>query len=161
MFLLKLLPAPLHRLLYRLAHFARRQVWKVRHPTVHGVRVLALDGQGRILLVRHSYGSNKWMPPGGGLKSGEDPVQAATRELAEETGCTLHSARLVAVIGEYLHGASNRVHVVVGCTNDIAEPDGREIVEAALFDVDSLPPAMPAGLGQGIAEWLAAYKNDN
>ncbi|MCT2398055.1 NUDIX domain-containing protein [Novosphingobium mangrovi (ex Huang et al. 2023)] len=158
MFLLKLLPAPLHRALYRLAHFARRQVWRLRRPAVKGVRVLAFDSQGRVLLVRHSYGSDKWMPSGGGIKAGEDPVPAAMRELAEETGCTLTGARLVAVIDEDLHGASNEVHIVVGRTESVPRPDRREIVEARFFAIDSLPERMPRGLRGGIGEWIAAWQ---
>lgn len=155
MLLLKLLPAPLHRTLYRLAHFARRQVWKVRAAKVSGVRVLAVDEAGRILLVRHSYGSGSWMPPGGGLREGEDPVLAAARELAEETGCTLANARLLTVVDEDLQGTSNCVHIVWGGTSDMPVPDRREIVEAAMFAPDALPEPMPAGLAQGIAQWLA------
>lgn len=155
MLLLRLLPAPLHRALYRLGHFARRQVWKIRRPTVWGVRVLALDPQGRVLLVRHSYGSRKWMPPGGGLRDGEDPVAAAARELMEETGCTLSDARLAVMAEEDLHGASNKVHVVVGRTEGQPRPDGREIVEAQFFALDALPEQLPKGLAEGIRIWAA------
>ncbi|WP_084385095.1 NUDIX domain-containing protein [Novosphingobium naphthalenivorans] len=158
MFLLKLLPAPLHRALYRLADRVRRQVWTILRSTVHGVRVLALDDAGRVLLVRHSYGSRKWTTPGGGLGAREDPVAAGIRELAEETGCLLGEARLVAVVDEDLHGAKNRVHVVVGCTGGPAVPDGREIVEAAFFNLQDQPHAMRAGLAENIRAWVKAYR---
>jgi 8-oxo-dGTP pyrophosphatase MutT (NUDIX family) len=58
----------------------------VVRPTV---RVLVLAGAGdeaRVLLFRAWDGY--WFPPGGGLEGDETYVQAAHRELAEETGMT-------------------------------------------------------------------------
>lgn len=53
-------------------------------------RVLLLDAAGRVLLVRGSDprrpGSRYWFTIGGGLDPGESVVQAAVRELYEETG---------------------------------------------------------------------------
>lgn len=127
-------------------------MWKLRRPRVDGVRVLARDPAGRVLLVRHSYGTAKWMAPGGGLRRGEDPLVAAARELREETGCRLIGARLAAVVEENLHGARNRVHVVTGSAAGAPVPDGREIIAARFFAVDRLPPAhAPAGLATQIA----------
>ncbi|MFT4057623.1 MAG: NUDIX domain-containing protein [Novosphingobium sp.] len=129
------------------------QVWRLWRPRLDGVRVLALDGEERVLLVRHSYGSDKWMPPGGGLKSGEDPLVAAAREMLEETGCTLVGARLLAVNAEDLHGSHNVVRVVFGATCGEPRVDGREIVEAGFFALDDLPQHMPRGLAEKIRYW--------
>lgn len=153
--LIQLLPAPLHRLLFRVAHAARKQVWKLRKPRVEGVRVLALDAQGRVVLVRHSYGSSSWMPPGGGVRKGEDPVLAGMRELREETGCTLDGARRITVSNEDLHGASNVVHIIYGTTQDTPVPDNREVIAAQAFPLDALPEAMPARFAELIRAWLA------
>lgn len=150
-----LLPAPLQRTLYRFAHGLRRLHWQLRRPTVDGVRVLALDARGRLLLVRHVYGSGLWMPPSGGLGRGEDPAAAATRELAEETGCTLRGARVLAICEEDLHGARNHVRLVLGQAEGEPRPDRREIIAARFFGLDALPEEMSAGYAERVREWLA------
>lgn len=154
--MLHLIPAPAHRIVLRLAHGTRRRWWRLRKPRLAGCRVLAFDGEGRVLLVRHSYGSGKWMPPGGGLERGEDAVEAARRELLEETGCTLEWAMQLELAEELLHGAENAVHVVAGLTRDNPRADGREIVEAAFFAAAALPDFMPAMFRTRLPDWLTA-----
>ena len=66
-------------------HQSTREV--VDHPG--GVCVLALDDQERVLVVsqfRYPYGEVLQELPAGKLEYGEDPAQAAIRELREETG---------------------------------------------------------------------------
>lgn len=52
-------------------------------------RVVCLDRDGRVLLL-HWYDrvedEDLWEPPGGGIDPGETPLEAARRELTEETG---------------------------------------------------------------------------
>ncbi len=91
--MLHLIPAPLHRLALKLAHAVRRRWWRLFQVQLEGCRVLAIDGAGRVLLICHSYGSGQWLLPGGGIARGEAPLAAAQRELAEETGLSLATAR--------------------------------------------------------------------
>ena len=150
------LPAPLHRAVLRRAHAARTLWWRLRKPRIEGSRVLALNAAGQVLLVRHSYGSPRWMPPGGGIKPGEDVVLSAAREFAEEIGGVLQEARIIDVIEDTLHGAGNRVHVVLGRCDTEPQPDGREIIEARWFDRAALPSDMARGLDTALPRWLAA-----
>jgi 8-oxo-dGTP pyrophosphatase MutT (NUDIX family) len=60
-------------------------------PTLRrAARVLLLDEDRRVLLVRLAYRSKRWWAaPGGGLKDDETHETAARREIAEETGYEL------------------------------------------------------------------------
>lgn len=154
--MLHLIPRPLHRTAYRLAHALRVVWWRLRRPRIHGCRVLALDDEGRVLLVRHSYGSGDWMTPGGGLRRGEDPLLAAARELGEEVGCAIEQAWLLARVEEPLKGATNVVDIVTGTLAGTPRPDGREIVEAACFAPDALPPNLSDLMRCELPGWLRA-----
>lgn len=50
-----------------------------------GVRSVAVDAQGRVMLIKHTYVAGWWLP-GGGVDRGETTGDAAVRELFEETG---------------------------------------------------------------------------
>ncbi|MDR1135897.1 MAG: NUDIX domain-containing protein [Clostridiales Family XIII bacterium] len=51
-----------------------------------GVRVIILDEEGRVLLVRqHHEDKDIWMLPGGAIEDGENAAEAAAREVREET----------------------------------------------------------------------------
>lgn len=72
--------APLAKLFLRLSTLVTRQ---------QRTRILLLDGQGNILLLRGWLSSGKWELPGGGIKRNEPGKIAAQRELFEETGIKL------------------------------------------------------------------------
>lgn len=61
---------------------------------------IILDGEGRILLVLRNRepGKNEWALPGGFVETGESPVEAARRELEEETGITASDPVLIDVV---------------------------------------------------------------
>ena len=64
-------------------------IYGVVHFRNAAVGVLAVDDEGRILLVgqhRYPLDAYSWEIPEGGAPVGEDPLDGARRELAEETG---------------------------------------------------------------------------
>jgi 8-oxo-dGTP pyrophosphatase MutT (NUDIX family) len=156
--MLYLIPPPAHRAALRLAHRLRLRWWRVRRPRLRGCRVLVFDAEERLLLIRHSYGSAKWMPPGGGMARGEDPLAAAARELLEETACRLDFATLLALSSERVSSAANEVHVVSGSTRDRPRPDQREVIEARFFHTHALPEDMPALFRERLPEWITAAR---
>ena len=87
----------------------------------------------KVLLVRTSYQS-VWMAPGGGVKQGEPPVNAAIREVAEELGLQLgiDDLRLVLVVEHEWNNRHDKVHLFE--TRLSHRPairiDNREIIDA-------------------------------
>lgn len=134
------LPPPLHRLLLRGAHRLRVMWWRSHPPRTPGVSVIARDEMGRVLLVRHSYGSGLWSLPGGGLSAGEDPADGAIREFAEELCCPITHLEPLVARDEQVRGITHRVNVFTARLAGIPRPDGREVIAAQLFALDALPP---------------------
>lgn len=157
--MLYLIPAPLHRSALRVADALRKRWWRLRRPVLLGCRVLAFDEAGRILLIRHSYGSDNWMLPGGGIGRREDPLAAAAREFSEETGCDLIAARVLTITEDSLYGALNRVHVICGEARGAPRPDGREIVALGFHATDELPDDLAPILAVRIGDWLALVRS--
>ena len=59
-------------LAYRLAYAALRAYWFIFRPEVRGVRCL-IEYEGKVLLIRHTYGDRRWHFPGGMVGRGESP----------------------------------------------------------------------------------------
>jgi 8-oxo-dGTP diphosphatase len=62
-----------------------------------GVFASVFDTSGRILLVRHGYGSRQWSTPGGRVEAKESPVTALLREVNEEIACEIRISHLIGV----------------------------------------------------------------
>ena len=74
------------------------------HVRLHlGAYGLCLDHDGRLLLVRMSWGpdAGRWTLPGGGVEPREHPDDAVVREVFEETG--LRATAIGPVLGVYSH----------------------------------------------------------
>lgn len=99
------------------------------------VAVLALDGEDRVILVRqyrHGLRALCLELPGGVLDAEDaDPVAAARRELAEETGFRGGHFRTLVRLGVQPASASNYAHVVLatGVEPGLASPDDGEDIE--------------------------------
>ena len=99
---------------------------------------VVLDGQGGVLLLwRHRFATDtwNWEIPSGIVEPGEEPVQAAAREVEEETGWRPGSLRELAYV-QPIGGMTNAEHHVflaesatyIGVPTDTHEADRVEWV---------------------------------
>ena len=96
------------------AHPAPRDFFLINAPD--WVNVVALTPNHEIVLVRQfRFGTNDLSLeiPGGVMESGEDPVTAALRELAEETGFVGDQAALLGSVHPNPAMQTNRCHLVL------------------------------------------------
>ena len=59
------------------------------------VAAVVTDDAGRVLLCQQSQGQRRWGLPGGRLRRAESPLQAAVRDIREETGMEIEIVDLV------------------------------------------------------------------
>jgi len=79
-----------------MSHVPPREYYASLPKHIAGAGAIFHDAAGKVLLVKPSY-LDTWEVPGGGLEHGEDPFQAAVREVKEEIGLELRPGRLLAV----------------------------------------------------------------
>jgi len=141
--MLSLIPARLHRALYRLAYRVRRHYRQTFRIPIFGVNAVLRDRASRVLLVRHSYGPAGWTLPGGGHARGEDPALAVRRELGEELALEIAELELIETIEEVLSGAPHTFSLFAGIAVGDPMPDRREVIEARFFAPEELPDEIP------------------
>lgn len=111
-------------------------------PTHLTASAIVVSGRG-VLLHRHRL-LGLWLQPGGHVDAGEDPAEAARREVLEETGLVAsHPAAGAAIVHVDVHpGPHGHTHL-----------DLRYLLHAPPDD-----PAPPAGESQDVRwfDWVAA-----
>lgn len=111
----------------------------VRHPGA--VAVLALH-EDKLIVVeqyRKPLGRSQVEIPAGKLEPGEDPAEAAKRELEEETGYACESVRLLTSFYTSPGFADELLHLYVaeGLTPGEAKPDEDEFLHAEAISFDT------------------------
>ncbi len=149
------LPAPLHRALLPVAHHVRHHWRRWRKTPIAGVSVVITNLGGDMLLLKHSYGPKVWGLPGGGLKPGENPLEAAHREVREELGLELARIEKIATLEEVISGSSHTAHLFAAVCGQSPKPDRREIIEARFFPSHSLPEPLGRITRARIDAWRA------
>jgi len=115
------------------------------------VSIVPVMEDGSIMLVgqyRYPHGKTHWETPAGRINPGEEPAQAAVRELREETGCS--AERFVAMPGWYpTNGISAHYahcYVALGCVQDSQlELDDSEVLTPQAFAKDDVEKLLDAG----------------
>lgn len=125
---------------------------KLRRPVTLGVKAALYDGEGRILLVRHSY-VDGWHLPGGGVGRDERQSDAARREVAEELGLTLTGE--MTMIGVYFaphRGKSDHITLFRAQEWEGDITPNWEIAEAGFFHLHELPEEITAATRRRLDE---------
>ncbi len=115
---------------------------------------VVVDRRGRVLLLKHVFrvGSG-WGIPGGFMEKGEQPEEAVRRELREEVGLEVESARLVFV---RTLKRPTQVEIMFHCRPlGEASPQSLEIKRAVWFEMDELPQGLSQDQRRLIARVLS------
>ena len=120
----------------------------VRHPGA--VAVVALTEDGRICLVRQyrtALGRVTVEIPAGKLDPGEDPLDCASRELAEETGMEADKIAFLTTIATSDGFTDELIHVYMatGLTFTRSDPDADEFINVDLVPLEELVDAVLDG----------------
>lgn len=113
------------------------------------VAIALRDDAGRILLIRQQrfiVDRDVWALPSGGIEDGETAVEAAARELEEETG--MRAASLSPLISFYpSYGVSNQVFHCFVAENGalLRAPDSNEVERAAWFTANEIRGLIESG----------------
>ena len=121
-------------------------------PVVFGVCGVVEDGQGQVLLVRHTSVGG-WHLPGGGVGWGEPPENAVMRELEEETGLAESTApAFVALYSRKVFWTTNLIALYRLRNARIDFKPNLEIREARFFDSADLPDGTTEATRRRLAE---------
>lgn len=120
---------------------AARLVW--RRPVL-GILAVAIDGEGRIVMIRRRD-TGTWALPGGFAEWGERLEEALVREVREETGYEVREVRRV--VGIYsaprrdprVHSVAVLVEAVVEAGPGAWKANPAEVIEVRAFAVEALP----------------------
>ena len=128
--------------------------WRIRRGLTLGAQGVVIDGENRVLLVRHGYRPG-WFFPGGGVEWNETIETALARELEEEVGVSLtEPTQLHGIFGNFTSfpGDHIAVFVVRHWQRKGNYRKRGEIAETGMFARSELPAATDAGTRTRLAE---------
>jgi 8-oxo-dGTP pyrophosphatase MutT (NUDIX family) len=111
-----------------------------------GARIMVIDAEQRVLLVKQSYSPN-WILPGGGVERGESLLEGGLRELREEAGVIAKGeAKLHGIFSNHTIFKGDHVacYVLRDFEREPWEPNA-EITAADFFPRHILPKAINKG----------------
>lgn len=119
-------------------------------PKTFGVKAL-IEHDGKLLMIRNTYGTRHWTLPGGGIKKHETPENAARRETKEEVGIDLGQ---LLYLGKYFstrHYTQDTVYCFYAkAVNVNFKIDEGEIAEAKWFSISEMPQFKSAAVEEAL-----------
>lgn len=111
-----------------------------------GACVLPVDADGNVTMVRqfrYALGEELWELPAGKLEAGEDPFEAAKRELSEECGLTADTYTELGVVYPTVGYDSERIYLWAA---EGLHAVGQHLDAGEFLDVVKMPFAQALGL---------------
>lgn len=143
-----------------IAKFLVQNYFRLKRPMTLGVRIVAINPENQICLVKHTYTAG-WHLPGGGVEKGETTLCAAIKEAREEAGLIIapENMKLVSIHANFANFKGD--HVLVYHTKhwEVEETNrAHEIAECRFFAIDELPQDTTKGTLCRIKEALGQDK---
>jgi 8-oxo-dGTP pyrophosphatase MutT (NUDIX family) len=138
----------------RFYHLLKNAIFAIFAKQTIGVRMLLLNKDEEVLLVKHTY-QKGWYTIGGGVESKETPMGAMLRELKEEVGVTLTSKlKLFSVYYSRNEKRDDYIIFYIGRGGIQEKADSPEIAEQQWFALDKLPDDISPATKRRIQEYL-------
>lgn len=131
--------------------------FRISRPMTLGVRIVAINNENKVFLVRHTY-IDGWHLPGGGVEKGETIFQAALKELQEEAGIisNFQNLELFSIYDNSKNFKCDHVALFKIYDFTMTKVDNRhEIAESGFFDIKNLPAGTTRATLERIAEVMA------
>jgi len=123
-----------------------RTWFRFSRPITLGVRAIVEDDTGKVLLVRHTYVEDLYLP-GGGVEHGEPAEESLKRELIEEAGIALlETPELLGIFSS--HRIFKNDHVLLYKSKSwrpVEATSQGEIAECVWCDPQNMPEDVSAG----------------
>lgn len=130
-----------------------RTYWRFSRPATLGVRGVACNEAGQVMLVKHTY-IRGWHLPGGGVERGENAPYAITREMAEEAGIeAIDQPAIFALYSNHANYAGDHIGLYrLGAWKPCPPRVDGEIAERGFFDPANPPEGTTPATLRRLAE---------
>lgn len=130
-----------------------RTYWRFSRAATLGVRGVACNEAGHVMLIKHTY-LRGWHLPGGGVERGETAPFAIAREMAEEAGlAAIDTPVIFALYSNHSNFAGDHIGLFkFGAWKPIPTRSSNEIAERGFFDPANPPEGTTPATRRRLAE---------